>query len=379
MSIDIDPTTTPAPLAASPASDPGPSLDRALDRFHRAGDEWSIGLTSHGPMVVEALDRVGRADAIASWTDQYVGHLVAPPTPPVAIDPGEWRRHLGDGDVLAWNELVRRELRTDPWTEVAARWVERLVPGAISAATHGLIRTAHAVRGLERAVTPTRIDELARAIAYWASRYDSLPGAGADVSDTTGDLSFDDGLAAVPVVPPEARTDFLISSRMARIDADGFASAVAAVALPDDAAAGAVAVASLGARILATNPQAEIAFVHAVTAPEAVLALAPNLPPEVARQATTEAFRSVAALWATYGEAPPQPPDVHPAGDAPTWDALLAQAIDHDGDEHHSKLTVAGRELAGAGGDDGLLRWVVAGVLGVGAEPEERTDPSADR
>ena len=363
---------------ARPASDPGPSLDRALDRFHRAGDEWSIGLTSHGPMVVEALDRVGRADAIASWTDQYVGHLVAPPTPPVAIDPGEWRRHLGDGDVLAWNELVRRELRTDPWTEVAARWVERLVPGAISAATHGLIRTAHAVRGLERAVTPTRIDELARAIAYWASRYDSLPGAGADVNGTTGDLSLDDGLAAVPVVPPEARTDFLISSRMARLDADGFASAVAAVALPDDAAAGAVAVASLGARILATNPQAEIAFVHAVTAPEAVLALAPNLPPEVARQATTEAFRSVAALWATYGEAPPQPPDVHPAGDAPTWDALLAQAIDHDGDEHHSKLTVAARGVADAGGDDPLLRSVVAGVLGVGAEPEERTDPSAD-
>jgi len=379
MSIDTDPITSRAPLVAGPETASDPALDRALDRFHRAGDEWSIGLTSHGPMVVEALDRVGRPDAIAGWTSGYVDRLVPPPAATTVVGPGEWRRHLGDGDLLAWNELVRRELRTDPWTEVAARWVERLVPGAISAATHGLIRTAHAVRGLERVVTSARIDELARAIAYWAARHDSLPGAGADVRATTGDLGLDDALASVPVVPHEARTDFLISSRMARIDADGFARSVAAVALPDDAAAGAVAVASLGARILATNRQAEIAFVHAVTAPEAVLALAPHLPPEVARQATTEAFRSVAALWATYGEAPPHPSDMHPASDAPPWDALLAQAIDHDGDEHHSKLTVAGRELAGAGGDDRLLRWVTAGVLGLGAGPEQIADPSTDR
>lgn len=354
MSID----TNPAALISD--------LDDALDRFHHAGDEWSIGLTSHGPMVVEALDRVGRADAVAGWTAQYLNRLVPPPEARTTIEADAWRRHLGDGDLAAWTDLVRAELRSDPWTEVVARWVGRLAAGAISAATHGLIRTAHATRGLERAVTPVRIDELARALGYWAARYDALPTTGPDDDAALGGVPLDAALDVVPMVPAEERTDFLISSRMARIDGDRFARAIASVDLPTDPVAGAVAVATLGARILATNPRAEIAFVHAVTAPEAVVALAPHLTPEVAQQSAREAFRCVAALWATYGEVPPG--SAAPgAGQLPEWDDLVGRAADLavDGDEHHIKLAVASRALVAAGGSDDLLRPVAGGVLGV--------------
>ena len=52
----------------------------------------------------------------------------------------------------------------------------RLAPGLMAAATHGWLRTAHAVRGLGRRQTPERLAELARGLAYWAARYQEVPG-----------------------------------------------------------------------------------------------------------------------------------------------------------------------------------------------------------
>ena len=48
--------------------------------------------------------------------------------------------------------------------------------GLMAAATHGWLRTAHAVRSLTARETPERIAELARGLAYWAARYQEVPG-----------------------------------------------------------------------------------------------------------------------------------------------------------------------------------------------------------
>jgi hypothetical protein len=56
--------------------------------------------------------------------------------------------------------------------------VARLLPGLAASATHGVIRTAHAVRSLRAAgpdPDPLLIDELAQGPAFWAARYQTVP------------------------------------------------------------------------------------------------------------------------------------------------------------------------------------------------------------
>ena len=62
--------------------------------------------------------------------------------------------------------------------EVVARWIPTLAGGLTGAAMRGLIRTAHAVRALDGHETPERVEELSRALAYWAARYQALPATG---------------------------------------------------------------------------------------------------------------------------------------------------------------------------------------------------------
>jgi hypothetical protein len=57
------------------------------------------------------------------------------------------------------------------WQEVVAAWVPRLMPALSTKLFHGAIHTAHSVRALTVADTPTRRTELARALGYWAARY----------------------------------------------------------------------------------------------------------------------------------------------------------------------------------------------------------------
>ena len=66
---------------------------------------------------------------------------------------------------------------TGPPAAVVGEWVPRLLPGTVGAATHGLIRTGHAVRGAR--ARPTRRPGGSRwrhGLAFWASSYEELPG-----------------------------------------------------------------------------------------------------------------------------------------------------------------------------------------------------------
>ena len=65
---------------------------------------------------------------------------------------------------------------TAPFAAVVGESAPRLLPGSIGAATHGLIRTGHTLRGLGHADTPPRRLEVANGLAFWASSYRELPG-----------------------------------------------------------------------------------------------------------------------------------------------------------------------------------------------------------
>jgi len=153
----------------------------ALERLRGVGFEHGPRFVNHAPMAAEALAYMGYADAVPGWVDRnlrtHTYHEV--PEARWAIDPADgddWRSTLGDFSRVAdWTALFERELALAPWPEVLARWWPRLLPGMSGVLTHGVIRTAHAVRAISRAGAedlPYR-EELAQGLGYWAARYAS--------------------------------------------------------------------------------------------------------------------------------------------------------------------------------------------------------------
>jgi hypothetical protein len=160
------------------------AVNGALDRLQTTGFYLGNTFANHGPMAAEALARLGYCDEVDDWVDDNIHHRQYGPLPESSqpIDAAareDWQPALGDrkrgGD---WVELFRRELAQTGWRAVLESWWVRLLPGCAGSLTHGLIRTAHAVRSLGAVDTPSglQIDELARGLAFWATGYSPLPG-----------------------------------------------------------------------------------------------------------------------------------------------------------------------------------------------------------
>jgi hypothetical protein len=231
--------------------------------------------------------------------------------------------------------------------------VPRLAPGLPAAATHGVLRTAHAIRALSRAQTEARLAELAHGLGYWAARYQELPGA-----VPVGHTPVGEAWVGVPPVADAGRQEWLITDRFAHLP-PSFAAATAAAELPASASDAVSALTQLGARMLITNPHAAIPFVHAVTAPSSLRSVAALLDEETTRRSLGETWITMAALWSAYGEEPPLP--LLP-GAEPDWPELIDRAIVL-GDEHGLKLTVAAGDEVAAGGDPALFGLAVRTYL----------------
>lgn len=172
-------------------------LDEAYERLHVTGPEFEGGDANHGPMAADALIRLGRPGEVGGWLDGYTRRLHPAPRTRWVINDADWRESLGDRSRLGdWLALFARHMRESPWEEVLARWWARLLPGAIASATHGLIRTGHAVRALREYETSRRRDELAQALGYWAARWQPLPGQ----QPPEGAVEVGAALDAIPIV-----------------------------------------------------------------------------------------------------------------------------------------------------------------------------------
>jgi Questin oxidase-like len=188
----------------------GDALERLADLgYERGGDGGD--LANHGPMAAEALACMGLNGEVALWAERYKRNSqhYAPPQPRSAIDPLEessWRSALGQIDRAGdWERLFEIQLQEQPWQTVLARWWPRLLPGLLASLTHGLIRTAHAVRSVAHDDKPTDIQlrELARGLAFWAARFTGLPGE----VRMTGSLSIAEAVAALPRLPADLATE----------------------------------------------------------------------------------------------------------------------------------------------------------------------------
>ena len=144
-------------------------LDEALQRLHQTGPEFEGWLSNHGPMVVETLVRRGHGARVHRWLDGYLTRLDEPPRGLTPVTADTWRDALGDPKRIGdWREFFLREVTEQAWPAVLATWWPRLLPGLAASATHGVIRTGHAVQALRAGATPPRIAELGHALAYWA-------------------------------------------------------------------------------------------------------------------------------------------------------------------------------------------------------------------
>lgn len=282
------------------------TIDEMLDLLSFAGAELVNGNANHGPMASEALFTLGREESVLSWIDGYRGRLTHHPPTSLPIPPADWRECLGARDRLGdWIEFFRNELSQAPWQQVVRLWTPRLAPAVMSAATHGLIRTAHAVRSLSSAETPQRKRELAQGLGYWAARYYTLPGSPS---------AFHAGH------PPQAALELL--GRLHGPDFDGsgpiieqikgleehpeFASAVDLADASGDVSRFISGITETFAGIYLASPRNLVAFVHTVTAPSALRLLAPYLDGEDFRLAARYAWQACAAVYFWYSTSPPQ-------------------------------------------------------------------------
>jgi hypothetical protein len=329
-------------------------LDEALEMLRPYGAELHNGNSNHAPMAAEAICSLGRGDAVIDWVDRYRRNLQPAPTSQALICEAEWRQALGHGDRFAdWQAFFANELAEHPWPEVLDGWVARLAPGIIAAAAHGAIRTAHAARSLSANKNAMRLHELASGLAYWAAEYQTLPGvpysdprskpAGAGDSEQRPTISPARAIEAIELLPL-ARRGVLTSltGALPELDRfDSFRGVISMIEVPREPTAILSELTTGFAEVLlanATSPLLTIAFIHCVTALNAVRNLAPHLSIETTRTAVRYGWQAAAALYTVLGTRPH--PSVEDGRSDFSREDLIGRAI-RTGDEHAIKFTEA--------------------------------------
>jgi hypothetical protein len=325
------------------------ALDEAYHLLQRQEPQCKQGLSTHAPMAAEALCALGHCDRAVRWVEDYRAPVRQLPPPSARIDPKHWRAALGPklGETsweatnprwADWKEFFLAELSERPWREVLDQWVGRLAPGMSGAATHGVIRTAHAVRALAARENALRRGELARGLAYWASSYEELP-----ARQHTGPQfqTFTKALAEVPLYweafgrRPDGRNIVEVLRHVREMDR--FADVRDLLGQPTDLSAAISALTATFSRVYLRHGTKHdtIAFVHAVTGPCSLRRLAPHIKPETARAALPYAWQTAAAIYSAYARPDDKPRD--PEAKLGRTE-LIARALDSS-DEHAIKFT----------------------------------------
>jgi len=317
-------------------------LDEVYERMRRTGPEFDGWLSNHGPMAADAVLRLGAPVDVHAWLDGYAARLEEAPRPRWPIGPAEWREVLGDPSRLGdWLALFDRELTERPWADVLVTWWPRLLPGSLASATHGLIRTGHAVRALREEETAPRRGELAQALGYWAARWLPVPGAGRPAGDRRPGAALD----GLPVLDAAGGVRTRLAALGERADWGPAVRALTPAPAPADVLPALeqlvdAAVERYG-RWAAGSP---VMLVHAATAPRAAALVLPSLPQALWADTYAAAWSTAAAISAAYRSPHPLPDP--PAG--ASVGELVERAAAH-GDEHVLKLAEVAVEAAGRG------------------------------
>ena len=281
------------------------TIDEVLDLLSFAGTERANGNANHGPMAAEALFTMDRSESVLPWVEGYRSGLIEGPEATNPISRTGWRQCLGDQSRLGdWIAFFDRELAENPWQDTLREWVPPLAPAVMAAATHGLLRTSHAVRSLSALETPQRLHELAQGLGYWAARYQVLPGSPSPCNGGHSPRS------AVEHVAQLHGSDFegsgsIVEQVQGLDDHPEFAGTIDLVDTGGDLSGFISNLTETFAGVYLANQKNLIAFVHTVTAPSSLRTLAPYLAEADARLAAKYAWQACAAIYSWYSVAPP--------------------------------------------------------------------------
>ena len=312
------------------------TLDDALEILKDTGPEYRGGLSNHGPMAAEALASLGRKGDVVAWTERYRKQLLERPPRRQAIPRKDFRDAMGDFSRFAdWVTFFEEELKETDWRAVLGRFSGELAPGFIGVAAHGIIRVGHAARGLAAEDTVPRRRELVDALAYWASRYQTLP----ENHEPSSGLIPSQALAHLELLPERLRKNgSLITTEVA--DLAGFPPFAKVPDLVDASAEPAALLSDLTetfARMYLEHVEPSgsvIALLHAVTGPAAVRSLLPVADRATAALLLRYAWQGAAALYMRYGAVVKPSPA---AARKTTWEEVVERSV-QGGDEHAIKL-----------------------------------------
>ena len=149
----------------------------------RYAPDFGNRLSNHLSMALVALEKMGAPPSqLEAFADSYVKNLEPIPERRRAANMDSPDRHLGEadrfGDYVDFFTFRVGEVGNEP---VVRGWVPILLPGMSGAGFHGMIRTAYAIM--------TKLpDEIATALAYWASAYQFLGNLGQATDEGCADV-----------------------------------------------------------------------------------------------------------------------------------------------------------------------------------------------
>lgn len=306
------------------------NFDEALERFHLAELEYGEGLSSHGPMGAEALESLRHPALIPAFLDLYAPRL-PPARPGSPIDPAAEESALGRADWSSeWVATFEAKLARGDWRAVLSNALPELLPGLFAAAGHGMLRTAHAVRSLEREDSPLRRRELARGLAHWAARFQRLPGLPGSQGSAgwTAEQLFSE---LDQIGENDAPPQLFYEAARGLERTPGFARHVEKVPRPEPGteATFLAALCRIGAECYLDRPDERIAYVHLVTLPSTFATLLPFIEDDTLRNLSVlYVLQAMAALHAIQApsDSPRPEPDVEVLSVSEDWNEIRYRA-----------------------------------------------------
>ncbi len=322
---------------------------RLIEEGHAHDAFYGGHLSSHLPMALVALDRLGAApERIAAFAARYRRKLPPLAAPAGVITEETTGRFLGRPETLgSWVVFFKEAVARDGAEGTTRLWTRRLLPGVGSYAFHGLIRLAYALDGGSEA-------ELVHALAHWAAGYTVL---GELPAPAASPVSPSDALAVLKGDAKLLKGRYpgrRIADRMARAAADLETSVLVAAAGEPEMSA--LASALLGA-YAATG---DFTVLHGLTACDAFAVLMPYM--EDAALGRRYLWQALVCAYLSAGG---------PAAGAPLkgdetlgWQEIRRRAAAAS-DEHDIKLTYSCWRQWQRYGDDLYRRAASATLAGV--------------